>query len=148
MGAWMGLVGVVAGATLAMVGQHFGRKSEARERMGLLLLEQCSLLVGLSEDYRNRVWEERNGLSSQAVAAWDLGAYRLAQARLRVLCREDALLKAVDGLQRSGIALGRCWRLSRSNGPDLDKAWQEHRVSLDEFIQAASSVVRDMIDGE
>jgi hypothetical protein len=139
--AWAGLVGVVAGAILATLGQHVFRRSDARERLGLLLLEQCSLLVALSEDYRNRVWEERKGLGDDAVAQWDLGAYRLAQARLKILCRDAATLDSIVELQQAGIALGRSWRLSRQDVPEVEEAWKRHKVALATFVQVSSKLV-------
>jgi len=87
MEAWIGLAGVIAGAAIALGGQYLTRRSEQRERLTTVLLEQCATVVALSEDFRNRVWEERNQLAENVVAKWDLAAYRLAEARLRILCR-------------------------------------------------------------
>ena len=56
MGAWIGLVGVVAGALIALVSQYLIRNSEARERRDALLLEQLAMIITLSGDYRDRVW--------------------------------------------------------------------------------------------
>jgi hypothetical protein len=67
--AWVALIGAVAGATIAIVGQYAARRSDARERAITLLLEQCAEVVALAEDYRSRVWEERNNLSNDAVAS-------------------------------------------------------------------------------
>lgn len=148
MQAWAGLVGVVAGAVLALLGQHFLRRSDARERLGLLLLEQCSFLIASSEDYRNRIWEERKSLSSTAVAEWDLGAYRLAQARLKVLCHDRAVRCALAELQEAGIALGRSWRLTRQDGPEVQEAWQRHRSALEGFMDVSSRLVRRKVSGD
>ena len=71
MYAWVGLAGVIAGAIMTLGGQYVTRRSELHERQKSLLLEQCALLVALSEDYRNRVWEERNAVATGVVAAWD-----------------------------------------------------------------------------
>ena len=142
MEAWVALIGAVAGATIAIAGQYVVRRSEARERASTLLLEQCAQLVALSEDYRNRVWEERHNLSNEAVAAWDLSAYRLAEARLRLLCRTPSVLSALDNLRRSGIALGSAWRLSNTESPDVEQAWKVHRDALNDFIEASSKIVR------
>ena len=144
----MGLVGVVAGATIAMVGPYVVGRAEARERLGTLLLEQCSQLVALSEDYRNRIWEERNALSETAVADWDLPAYRLAQARLKILCTSEPVLASVTNLQQTGIALGREWRLSRTDGPAVETAWKAHRKALDDFTAHGSSLVLARLRGD
>ena len=55
------LIGALAGASVAWAAQYVTRRSEVRERQGNLLLEQCALIVALSEDYRNRVWEPPGG---------------------------------------------------------------------------------------
>ena len=59
MGVWIGLVGVVAGALIALVSQYLIRNSEARERKDALLLEQLAMIIALSGDYRDWVWQER-----------------------------------------------------------------------------------------
>src|SRR5450631_2550418 len=110
MSAWIGLVGVVAGAFVALISQYLVRNSEARERKDALLLEQLAVLVALSEDYRNRVWEERAKVATGVVAAWDLGTYRLAEARLRILCQDSNVLSALASLKKTGAELGRSWR--------------------------------------
>jgi hypothetical protein len=79
MDAWVGLVGVVAGAFVAFGGQYLMNKTERQERNTALLLEQCSLIIALSQDYRNRVWEERNQVASDVVGKWDIGTHRLAE---------------------------------------------------------------------
>src|SRR3984957_1229582 len=97
MDAWIGLIGALAGAAIAWSGQYLTRRSEARERQDALLLEQCALIVALEEDLRNRIWEERHKIATGVVTAWDLGAQRLAQARLRII--------RVSKPPRTGIAV-------------------------------------------
>jgi hypothetical protein len=48
----------LAGALLALAGQQWGLRRASRTRAGELLLEQCAQLIALSEDFRNRAWEE------------------------------------------------------------------------------------------
>jgi hypothetical protein len=145
--AWVGLIGAIAGATIAIIGQHVAGRSEARERASTLLLEQCAQLVALAEDYRNRVWEERHKLSNEAVAAWDISAYSLAEARLRILCRDPSVLSALDALRQAGINLGKTWRVSRADGPNVQQAWEAHRDALDDFITASSTLIRPRLQG-
>jgi hypothetical protein len=140
--AWVALIGAVAGATIAIVGQYAARRSDARERAITLLLEQCAEVVALAEDYRSRVWEERNNLSNDAVARWNISAYQLAEARLKILCRAPSLVSALDALRKAGIALGKTWRLSRSEGPDVQQAWEAHREALNHFIMTSGAIVR------
>lgn len=64
MATWVGLIGVLAGALIAFVSQYLVGRSERQERNEALLLEQCALLIALSEDYRNRVWEERHQVAA------------------------------------------------------------------------------------
>ncbi len=60
MDAFLGLIGVLAGATIAFFGQFFASRSERRERHTVYLLEQCAVLAALTDDFQNRVWEERH----------------------------------------------------------------------------------------
>jgi len=92
----------------------------------------------LSEDYRNRVWEERSKLAGDVVAAWDMGAYRLAEARLRILSGDHGLLEAMDELRESGKALGKAWRLEPRDDHLVDTAWHAHRQALAGFAAASS----------
>jgi hypothetical protein len=142
MDAWIGLVGALAGATIAWAAQYVTRRSEIRERQDTLLLEQCAIVVALSEDYRNRVWEERSKVAAGVVAAWDIGAYRLAQARLRILCREAGMLAALENLGKAGTGLGRAWRLSPQDNGSVQAARETHRSVLNAFIDISSKLLR------
>ena len=142
MAEWIGLVGVLAGALIAFGGQYLLRRTERQERNDTLLLEQFALIVALSEDYRNRVWEERNQVASGVVHAWDLGAYRLAEARLRVLSRDPSLVAAPEALHEAGGHLGKTWRLTPSDQAAVDNAWRAHRAAINQFVAASSQVLR------
>ena len=142
MYAWIGLVGVVAGALIAIGGQFLNHRSQVRAQNADRLLEQLALVVALSEDFRNRVREERNNVADQVVRAWDLGAYRLAEARLKILCREPRLLSAVEVLHDAGTDLGRAWRLLPQDSDRVQNAWVAHRSALDTFAAAAADQVR------
>jgi len=139
---WIGLAGVVAGALLAFGGQYLLRRTERQERNDTLLLEQFALIIALSEDYRNRVWEERNQVASGVVNAWDLGAYRLAEARLRVLSRDPSLVAALEVLHEAGTQLGKTWRLTSTQEAAVDNAWKAHRAAIEQFVAASSQVLR------
>lgn len=138
MDAWIALVGAVAGALIAFGGQYATRRAETREQTRALLLEQFALLIALSEDFRNRVWEERTQIASGVVAAWDLGTYGLAQARLRVLSRDPVLLSALDLLHKKGKALGIAWRLDPGNESGIEDAWIQYRAAIDQFVVASA----------
>jgi hypothetical protein len=73
MTAWVGLAGVIAGAIIAFAGQYVMRRGDKQERFDALLLEQFADIIALSEDFRNRIWEERNQVASDVVSKWDLG---------------------------------------------------------------------------
>lgn len=137
MQAWVGLIGGIVGAVLAMLGQWANNRSASRRRFAELIIAQCSQLIALSEDYRNRVWEERRELSTDAVARWDLGGYRLAEAHLEILSVDNALLSTLGDLKRTGTDLGTAWRLSRQEDGVVEAAWQAHRRALDDFIDVA-----------
>jgi hypothetical protein len=142
MATWIGLVGVVTGALIAFSGQYLMRRAEIQERGDALLLEQFALIIALSEDYRNRVWEERNQMASDVVGKWDLGAYRLAEARLRVLSQEPKVMAALDALHERGGELGKAWRLASSDKAAVDSAWAAHRDAIDRFVASSSQVMR------
>jgi hypothetical protein len=134
--AWVGLVGAVVGGLLTLGGQQLTARSEANRQHKSELLSNISTLVALSDDYRNRVWEERQALKDSAVANWDLTTFRLAQARLRVLLNDEDVLAAIDELQDAGIALGRLWRTQRVDGPEVQAAWERHKEALARFLDA------------
>jgi hypothetical protein len=142
---WIGLAGVLAGALIAFSGQYILRRTEQQERDHTLLLEQFALIIALSEDQRNRVWEERNQVASDVVKAWDLGAYRLAEARLRILSPEQAVLTALKALDRAGTQLGKTWRLASGDEAAVDAAWTAHRKAIDRFVAVSSQVIRHRI---
>jgi hypothetical protein len=142
MGAWIGLVGVVAGAFVALVSQYLIRNSEARERRETLLLEQLAMVIALSEDYRDRVWQERNKVSTGVVAAWDIGPYRVGEAKLKILCQDSNLLAALMALNRCGIELGTSWELSPEDEGRTEAAWKAHKTALEQFIAVSSTMFR------
>jgi hypothetical protein len=102
-----------------------------------LILEQCAQLVALSEDYRNRVWEERNLGVTDLVAQWDLGGYRLADARLHLLSSDETVLTASRALHRAGVNLGVAWRTTPRSDGEIDTAWTNHKQAINDFIDAS-----------
>jgi hypothetical protein len=96
MTAWVGLAGVIAGAIIAFAGQYIMRRGDKQERFDALLLEQFADIIALPEDFRNRIWEERNQVASDVVGKWDLGTYRHAEARLRILSQEPNVKTALE----------------------------------------------------
>lgn len=98
------------------------------------LTEAVALVIALSEDYRNRVWEQRNALDPNAVAAWDLKESRLAQSRVRLLTSDPKLLDCERALQRAGTELGKAIRLAPTADADVQQAWDAHRLALDSFV--------------
>jgi len=107
-----------------------------------LLLDQCAQLIALSEDYRNRVWEERRLDIKDAVSQWNIGEYRLAEARVKLLCNDKALLAASVRLHATGVELGKAWRLERSEGEALDAAWRNHRDAINNFSKITGTLLR------
>jgi hypothetical protein len=135
MDAWAGLLGAVIGGLLTMAGQQLTtRRDVTYRRRRDELLASVSILIALSEDYRNRVWEERHGLSTTVVAEWDLTAYRLAHARLSVLLTDIDALLVLEQLQQTGRTLGRVWRTQRADGPDVQAAWEKHKEAVNRFL--------------
>lgn len=142
MGAWIGLAGVVAGAMVAFISQYLVTNSQFREQRDALLLEQLSVLVALSEDYRGRVWQERHKLTMNVTAAWDLGAYRLAEAKLQILCQDSNVLSALAELSETGNELGKAWMLSPEDEARTKAAWDANRAAIQDFITASSKMFR------
>lgn len=124
-----------------MLGQQVSARREERTARSAELLNQLSILIALSEDYRNRVWEERNGLSDRSVSDWDMAGYRRAQARVKLLVRDEAVLRDLRRLESSGQALGKEWRLGKAERPELEQTRKEHRSALDTFLVTARDLV-------
>jgi hypothetical protein len=139
---WVALIAAVAGAGIAIFGQYVTKQGESKARRAELLLEQCSQLVALSEDFRNRLWEERElGLPGR-VDAWELGAFRLSAARLRILCCDQDVLEALDELNSSGKALGAYWRRGNSDAGELDARYERAKTAAEGFITASARLFR------
>ena len=135
---WVGLIGVIAGALIAFGSQYLVSRTERQERNTGFVLEQCALVIALSEDHRSRVWEERQGTAVDLVAKWDIGAYRLAEARLRVLSQEPNLLAALEALRESGKELGLAW-FGAVDEAVVDTAWAANRAAIERFVTVSLS---------
>lgn len=139
---WMTLIAAVAGAGVAIFGQYITRRGESNARLAELLLEQCSQVLALSEDFGNRLWEERNlGLRGR-VDGWDLGRFRLAEARMRILCRDHHVLAALDELNSSGRALGGYWRRGDIDAGELEARYERAKLSAEAFATASARLFR------
>lgn len=137
MATWVGLVGVLAGALIAFGSQYLVSKTERQERTTETLLEQCATIIALSEDFRDRIWQERQHLAVNVVK-WDLGAYRLAEARLRVLHHEPEFLAALKELRDAVGELDRSWRQEPCDESIVDSAWAAHRDKINLFVAVSS----------
>jgi hypothetical protein len=140
--AWVALVAAVAGAVIALAGQYAAKRGDKRTRSGELLLEQCAKIVALSDDFRSRVWEEKVlGLEGK-VDSWELGAYRLAAARIKILCDDASLLQALEDLTNSGKRLGAYWRRGQVDAEEFEKRREHDKVVCADFVDASAKVVR------
>ena len=142
MDAWVGLLGAIAAAVIALMGQHLTRRSESLERETSLLLEQCARLVALADDYRNRVWEERHSLATDQVGRWDLIECLPAEARARLLCRSEAVLQALEDMRVAGVDLGKAWRFRNADEIALDQAWTAYTATIRRFTSVAADHLR------
>ena len=140
--AWIGLLGAALGAVIVVGGQQLAGRAETSRARRAELLSSVTTLLALSEDFRNRVWEERHGLSDTAVAQWDLGAYRLAEAQVMVLLDSGEDRAVAEELRRRGADLGRHWRTQRADGPELEAAWVAHKASIEAFRDRAHQLLR------
>lgn len=144
MTGWIGLIGALAGAAIAMAGQYLFRLLESRRDDAKLFLEQCAQVVALEEDFRNRIWEERH-LNADSVREWNLRDAMLATARLRIISTDREVLRTLEILHKSGQELGKVWRTNKAEGDDLTRAWQQHRRSLDQFVDAVRPVSQALL---
>ena len=147
MAAWVGLVGVVAGALFAFAGQYVLRRIEKQDRYDALPLEQFTCIIGLSEDFRNRIWEERKQVASDVVSKWDLAAYRRAEALLRILSQEP-VREALRNLDDAGADLGEAWRTKSGDQPAVDSLLADHRKAIEELVDASSDIMQHRVASE
>ncbi|WP_433277468.1 hypothetical protein ACQPZA_00775 [Pseudonocardia xinjiangensis] len=140
--AWIGLVGAVAGAGIALLGQYIVARTGRREREIALLLDQCAYIIAFSEDFRNRVWEERRLDREGRVAEWDIGAYRIAEAKLLILNTGKSFGEAIGELRKRGADLGVAWRTERADNEKIEAAWWAHHRALKAFTEASATLVK------
>ncbi len=135
MEAWVGLVGAV-GAT---IGQHYlGRRDRVDSYKDEVLM-LCAQVVALSEDFRNRVWEERTGVADDVLASWDVSNYKLAEARLRILSSDSDLQGALRDLRKTGQRLGVAWRTADGDSR-VEVEWRAHKETLDRFVDVSAAI--------
>jgi hypothetical protein len=141
MQGWIGIIGALAGGGIALLGQYGIRLADRRDKLAALFLEQCAQLVALAEDYRNRVWEERRLDLQGRVSEWRFGDYRLAAARIAIICRDTRLREALEQLNEAAKSLGKAWRPTERKDEQVEIAWRRHREALDQFIEASGAVI-------
>lgn len=141
MNAWVTLLAAMVGAAIAVTGQWASRRGERISRRAELVLEQCAQLVALSDDFRNRLWEERVLGQTGRTPGWDLQSFSLAGARLRILCRDRVLLDALNELNTSGKALGAYWRQGRIEPGELDVRLQRDKDAAEAFVVASARLL-------
>ncbi|WP_433761567.1 hypothetical protein [Nocardia sp. CA-135398] len=141
MQGWFALVGVATGGLVAIVGQYVIRLEDRRNALVDLILEQCAQVIAVEEDIRNRVWEGRTLGLRGPVSEWPLAQYLLAEARLKVACRDDELHEALRRMQAAGAALGKAWRQDQRDDSDIEAVWQQHRGALDHLIHVSGAAV-------
>jgi hypothetical protein len=145
MQGWLTLLAAVAGAAIALAGQHIARRREERRHAGQLLLEECAQVAALAEDYSDRVWEERTlGLTGR-VEAWDLRGEGLAVSRLRILCDDAVLIAALDELAEAGRSLGTYWRAGGADLEEVDVRRARFKAAQAALLEASGSVVRKQL---
>ncbi|MFE1913510.1 hypothetical protein [Streptomyces anandii] len=142
MGVWGTLLATIAGAAIALVGQHLAKRSEEKTRLAELLLEQCALVAASSSDFQHRVWEERMLSLDDRVSNWDLSAQRLASARLRILSKDRVLLSALEEMNKAGQQLGSYWRRGHVDETEYAARWDRYSQAIESFIVASGKAVR------
>jgi hypothetical protein len=148
MNAFIALLAAVAGASIALAGQYMTRRGEVRTRTGEFILDQCASIIALSDDFRNRVWEEKElGLTGR-VDAWDLTGYRHAAARLMVLSDDAALLSALEDLTESGKRLAGYWRRGQADPAELERRREADKEVCARFVAASAKTLRRQLGGK
>jgi hypothetical protein len=142
MEAWAVVVAAVAGAAIALFGQWTAKRGERRTRVGELLLEQCTLLIALNEDLRNRIWEERTLQQAGRVDGWDLGSARLAMARIGILCDDADVLAAVDEIGTAGKDLAAYWRRGDIDDEEFERRYEREKTATAGLRDAAARSFR------
>lgn len=140
--AWITLLAGIAGAVIALGGQQLGTWNANRTRAGELLLEQCAQLIALSEDFRNRAWEETVLGQQGRVDGWDGAAHRLAMARARILCKDAAVLAALAEMEASGREYGGHLRRGDVSDEELADLRARNKASISGLANASSAVIR------
>ena len=142
MSAWLTIIAGVVGAAIALVGEQFSRRWNRRTHVSEVVLEQCALLIALSEEFRYRAWEESAlGLQGR-VDSWDLASHRMAKARLEILCRDAAFLAALQEFSSLGRSYGSHLRLGDLNDAELKDLHAREAVACEMFEKASAQVVR------
>jgi hypothetical protein len=142
------LFAAVAGASIALAGQYLTKRGEVRTRTGEFILDHCASIVALSDDFRNRVWEEKElGLPGK-VDAWDLTGYRHAAARLMILSDDTALLGALEDLTESGKRLAGYWRRGQADPAELERRRDEDKTVCARFVAASAKALRRQLGGK
>jgi hypothetical protein len=116
-----------------LVASSWAHGTPNRTRAGELLLKQCAQLIALSEDFRNRAWEEDG---------WDGAAHRLAMARARILCQDAAVLAALAEMEESGREYGSHLRRSDVSDEELADLRARNKASISDLANASSAVIR------
>ncbi len=137
MDAWIALAAGIVGAAIALVGQYVTRRTDRISSHIDDVVEQCSQFFALSEDFRNRFWEESQLKQEGRVDDWDIAAHRLVEARLRIVCDDEALLTAIEELSSSGKALGSYWRRGSTDQAELDQRYERYKVAIGRFVAEA-----------
>lgn len=147
MSAWAAVVAAIAGGAIALAGQFAGRRRDKQVRIGELLLEACEQVVSLSDDFRNRLWEEVELGQEGRVGEWNLLGNQLAVARIKLLTDDRILLQRLEGLTASGKAMGAYWRRGNVDHAELNSRRETDKVACAAFIAASSAVVRKLLNG-
>lgn len=81
-------------------------------------------------------------MASDVVGKWDLEAYRLAEARLRVLSQSPDLKAALEELDDAGARLGNLPRDGPRDEGTIDNASKFHRDAIERFVVLSSQILR------
>jgi|1186.fasta_scaffold281352_2 hypothetical protein len=142
MDALLTIVAALAGGLIALAGQFLAGRNEGRRERRRQLLEACATVVSLSEDFRNRVWEERVLGKQGRVDAWDLSRSRLAENQIELLCEDAKVLQALSELRRTGRDLGSYWRRGSIEEEHLDDLYRKLKDARVGFVSAARRLFR------
>ena len=141
MDAAIGLIGVIAGALIALYSQRFQQRAGEDTDIRKVLLQQCANVVALEHDFRHRVFDHRERKLPNTLPEWPRSKRREAEAQILILSTNDQLRDQLLLLRRKGAALAAALEAADEQ---FRPAAEEHRTALWRFQDLAHGAVTEL----